>query len=67
MSGVPTLSGQTSGWEHFPHGADIGIRGWGSALAAAFEQAALAATASAIAAQLFFEVCAYTWLYLRST
>jgi RNA-splicing ligase RtcB len=28
----------------FPHGADIGIRGWGSDVAAAFEQAALAAT-----------------------
>lgn len=45
MSGVPTLSGHSSGWEHFPHGADIGIRGRGSDVAAAFEQAALAATA----------------------
>ena len=45
MSGVPTLSGQGSGWEHFPHGADIGVRGWGHDVAAAFEQAALATTA----------------------
>lgn len=32
-------------WEHFAHGADIGIRGRGDTLAAAFEQAALALTA----------------------
>lgn len=31
-------------WEHFHHGADIGIRGVGSSLEAAFEQAALALT-----------------------
>lgn len=35
----------TPRWEHFPHGADIGVRGIGPALAAAFEQAALALTA----------------------
>ena len=35
----------TPAWEHFPHGADIGLRGWGASLAAAFEQAALALTA----------------------
>jgi SHS2 domain-containing protein len=29
-------------WEHFPHGADIGIRGFGSSPEIAFEQAALA-------------------------
>ena len=29
-------------WEHFPHVADIGIRGYGATKAAAFEQAALA-------------------------
>ena len=29
-------------WEHFEHGADIGVRGIGPTLAAAFEQAALA-------------------------
>lgn len=32
-------------WEHFQHGADIGIRGYGTTLAEAFEQAALALTA----------------------
>lgn len=32
-------------WEHFPHGADIGIRGFGPTPASAFEQAALAMTA----------------------
>ena len=32
-------------WEHFAHGADIGVRGMGATRAAAFEQAALALTA----------------------
>lgn len=32
-------------WEHFEHGADIGVRGLGSTLPAAFEQAARALTA----------------------
>jgi tRNA nucleotidyltransferase (CCA-adding enzyme) len=32
-------------WEHFPHDADIGVRGCGPTIAAAFEQAALALTA----------------------
>lgn len=32
-------------WEHFEHGADIGVRGIGATKAAAFEQAALALTA----------------------
>lgn len=32
-------------WEHFPHGADIGIRGIGQSPAEAFEHAALALTA----------------------
>lgn len=32
-------------WEHFEHGADIGVRGRGDTLAEAFEQAALALTA----------------------
>lgn len=32
-------------WEHFAHGADVGIRGYGGTLAQAFEQAALALTA----------------------
>jgi tRNA nucleotidyltransferase (CCA-adding enzyme) len=32
-------------WAHFPHQADMGVRGVGHTLAAAFEQAALAMTA----------------------
>lgn len=32
-------------WEHFPHGADIGVRGYGATAAQAFEQAARALTA----------------------
>jgi SHS2 domain-containing protein len=32
-------------WQHFPHAADVGVRGVGSTKAAAFEQAALAMTA----------------------
>ena len=32
-------------WEHFEHGADIGVRGFGPTRAEAFEQAALALTA----------------------
>jgi tRNA nucleotidyltransferase (CCA-adding enzyme) len=34
-----------SGWEHFPHDADVGVRGFGKDAAASFEQAALALTA----------------------
>jgi len=32
-------------WEHFEHGADVGVRGLGATKAGAFEQAALALTA----------------------
>lgn len=32
-------------WEHFPHGADIGVRGRAPTLEGAFQQAALALTA----------------------
>lgn len=42
MSAVDAVPGR---WEHFPHEADVGIRGLGSTKAAAFEQAALALTA----------------------
>ncbi|MBI5436228.1 MAG: archease [Nitrosomonadales bacterium] len=35
----------TACWEHFPHQADIGVRGLGATLEQAFEQAALALTA----------------------
>jgi tRNA nucleotidyltransferase (CCA-adding enzyme) len=33
------------GWTHFEHGADIGVRGFGPTIEAAFEQAARALTA----------------------
>lgn len=33
-------------WEHFDHGADVGVRGIGATPAEAFEQAALALTAA---------------------
>jgi SHS2 domain-containing protein len=36
---------QQTHWEHFQHGADIGIRGYGTTLGQAFEQAALALSA----------------------
>jgi SHS2 domain-containing protein len=35
----------TARWEHFEHGADVGVRGFGATMAAAFEQIALAMTA----------------------
>ncbi len=34
-----------AGWEHFPHDADVGVRGFGATPSQAFEQAALALTA----------------------
>ena len=37
-------------WEHFPHGADVGVRGFGATPAAAFEQAALALTGAVTSA-----------------
>lgn len=33
-------------WEHFPHEADVGVRGFGATLAQAYEQAALAMIAA---------------------
>jgi tRNA nucleotidyltransferase (CCA-adding enzyme) len=44
-----TTSGTTEGgkeWEHFPHDADVGVRGFGPTREAAFEQAARALTAT---------------------
>ncbi len=32
-------------WEHFPHDADVGVRGFGASAAEAFGQAAQALTA----------------------
>jgi SHS2 domain-containing protein len=34
-----------TGWQHFEHVADVGVRGFGTSMAEAFEQAALALTA----------------------
>jgi SHS2 domain-containing protein len=42
-SALPTE--QKRKWEHFPHSADVGLRGWGATPAEAFEQAACALTA----------------------
>jgi SHS2 domain-containing protein len=36
---------RSGSWEHFPHGADVGVRGSGQTLEEAFAQAALALTA----------------------
>jgi len=41
-NGLPTGPGR---WEHFPHAADMGVRGFGATPAEAFEAAALAMTA----------------------
>jgi len=41
-----------AGWEHFPHDADVGVRGFGATPAQAFEQAALALTAVVTRAQI---------------
>jgi SHS2 domain-containing protein len=42
-SGSPIAT--RSRWEHFPHDADVGVRGFGATVADAFEQAAQALTA----------------------
>ena len=38
------MTRQGTGWEHFRHMADIGVRGWGPSINSAFEQAGLALT-----------------------
>jgi len=45
MNGLATPADTKAKWEHFPHDADIGVKGWGATAAEAFEQAALALTA----------------------
>ena len=37
-------AGACAGWETFPHGADVGVRGYGATPAEAFAQAAVALT-----------------------
>jgi len=44
-SAGPAAAGGGGDWEHFAHGADIGVRGRGQTVAEAFEQAAVALTA----------------------
>lgn len=46
MARSTNLSPRKTGWEHFPHDADLGLRGFGTTAAEAFEQAALALTAA---------------------
>ena len=45
MAGGNFLSSNSGAWEHFPHDADVGVRGFGASAAEAFEQAAYALTA----------------------
>jgi len=45
MTSSATIAAGTTRWEHFPHAADVGVRGFGKSAAEAFEQAALALTA----------------------
>lgn len=47
MSTIDARDDAEARWEHFRHGADIGVRGFGATPALAFEQAALAMTAAA--------------------
>jgi SHS2 domain-containing protein len=41
----PTTVAGNARWEHFPHDADVGVKGFGATPAEAFEQAAQALTA----------------------
>jgi len=42
---LTAASASKARWEHFPHDADVGVRGFGTTAAEAFEQAAQALTA----------------------
>jgi tRNA nucleotidyltransferase (CCA-adding enzyme) len=46
MEQPPPPAQSAARWEHFPHLADVGVRGFGPTKAAAFEQAAVALTAA---------------------
>ena len=39
------MTATKAGWEHFSHGSDIGVRGFGASLEEVFEQTAIALTA----------------------
>jgi tRNA nucleotidyltransferase (CCA-adding enzyme) len=43
---IATTQNNRARWEHFPHGADVGVRGIGASRDEAFVQAALALTAA---------------------
>ena len=45
MGGAHSTGRPERGWEHFTHIADVGVRGFGTTMGEAFEQAALAMTA----------------------
>lgn len=46
MNAYAERAERTTRWEHYEHGADIGVRGFGATKAEAFEQAGLALTAA---------------------
>jgi SHS2 domain-containing protein len=48
MSKEPARDVPTGRWEHFPHDADMGVRGFGATPAQAFAQAALAMCAAMV-------------------
>ena len=52
MSETPFVRTGEPRWEHFPHAADVGVRGFGKTTAEAFEQAALALTAVVTTAEV---------------
>lgn len=50
-------TGEPRQWEHFPHDADMGVRGIGTTKAEAFEHAALALTAVSVDPGIIQERC----------
>lgn len=52
ITGSALPAAQSGQWEHFPHDADVGLRGWGATAAEAFEQAAYALTAVVTGAEV---------------
>jgi tRNA nucleotidyltransferase (CCA-adding enzyme) len=52
VSGPAETESSDQGWRLFPHSADVGVEGWGPTLEAAFEQAALALTATVTSAPI---------------
>jgi len=52
MTQPKSASAGIARWEHFPHEADVGVRGFGRSAAEAFEQGALALTAVITAAPI---------------